>query len=45
MDDVYKNIREYNPRKKCKILIVLDDIIAIHIYIYIYIYIYCYIIA
>ena len=22
MDDIYKNIEEYNPNKKCKILIV-----------------------
>ena len=28
MQDVYKNIDEYNPGKKCKILIVFDDIIA-----------------
>ena len=28
MDDIYKNIEEYNPNKKQKILIVLDDIIA-----------------
>ena len=28
MDDIYKNIKEYNPNKKRKILIVLDDIIA-----------------
>ena len=28
MDDVYKNIEEYNPNKKRKILIVFDDIIA-----------------
>ena len=28
MQDVYKNIEDYNPGKKCKILIVLDDIIA-----------------
>ena len=25
MDDIYKNIEEYNPNKKSKILIVLDD--------------------
>ena len=25
MDDIYKNIEEYNPNKKCKILIVFDD--------------------
>ena len=25
---IYKNIEEYNPNKKCKILIVFDDIIA-----------------
>ena len=24
MDDTYKNIGEYNPNKKCKILIVFD---------------------
>ena len=28
MDDIYKNIGEYNPNKKCKILIVFDGIIA-----------------
>ena len=28
MDDVYKNIEEYNPNKKRKILIVFDDTIA-----------------
>ena len=28
MDDIYKNIEEYNPNKKRKILIVLDDMIA-----------------
>ena len=28
MQDVYKNIDEYNPGKKCKILIVFDDMIA-----------------
>ena len=28
MDDIYKNIEEYNPNKKCKRLIVFDDIIA-----------------
>ena len=28
MDDVYKNIEEYNPNKKRKILIVFDDMIA-----------------
>ena len=28
MEDVYKNIENYNPRKKCKILIVFDDRIA-----------------
>ena len=28
MNDIYKNIEEYNPNKKCKILIVFDDIIA-----------------
>ena len=28
MDDIYKNIEEYNPNKKQKILIVFDDIIA-----------------
>ena len=28
MDDIYKNIEEYNPNKKCKILIVFDDIIT-----------------
>ena len=28
MDDIYKNIKEYNPNKKGKILIVFDDMIA-----------------
>ena len=28
MNDIYKNIEEYNPNKKCKILIVFDDMIA-----------------
>ena len=28
MDDIYKNIVEYNPNKKRKILIVFDDAIA-----------------
>ena len=28
MDDIYKNIEEYNPNKNQKVLIVLDDIIA-----------------
>ena len=28
MDDIYKNIVEYNPSKKRKILIAFDDIIA-----------------
>ena len=28
MDDIYKNIEEYNPNKNRKILIVLDDMIA-----------------
>ena len=28
MEDIYKNIEEYNPNKKQKILIVFDDIIA-----------------
>ena len=28
MDDIYKNTEEYNPNKKCKILIVFDDMIA-----------------
>ena len=28
MDEIYKNIEEYNPNKKRKILIVFDDIIA-----------------
>ena len=27
MDDIYKNIEEYNPNKKQKILIVFDDMI------------------
>ena len=28
MDDIYKNIEEYDPIKNCKILIVFGDIIA-----------------
>ena len=28
MDDIYENIDEYNQKKKCKILIAVDDIIA-----------------
>ena len=28
MDDIYKNIEEYNPNKKRKILTVFDDMIA-----------------
>ena len=28
MEDIYKNIEEYNPNKKQKILIVFDDMIA-----------------
>ena len=28
MDDIYKNIEDYNPNKNGKILIVFDDIIA-----------------
>ena len=28
MDDICKNIKEYNPNKKCKWLIVFDDMIA-----------------
>ena len=28
MGDIYKNIKEYNPNKKRKILIVSDDMIA-----------------
>ena len=28
MDDIYKNIEEYDPNKKSKILIVFDDMIA-----------------
>ena len=32
MQDVYKNIEDYNPGKKCKIIIVFDDMIADMIY-------------
>ena len=28
MEDVHKNIENYNPGKKCKILIVFDDMIT-----------------
>ena len=31
MDDIYKNIKDYNPDKKRKILIAFDDMIADHI--------------
>ena len=27
MDDIYKNIEEYNPNEKCKIFIVFDMIV------------------
>ena len=28
MDDIYKNIEEYNPNKKRKLLTVFDDMVA-----------------
>ena len=28
INDIYKNTEEYNPNKKCKILIAFDDMIA-----------------
>ena len=28
MDDIYKNVEDYNPNKKRQILIVFDDMIA-----------------
>ena len=28
MDDIYKNIKEYNPNKKRRILIAFDDMIT-----------------
>ena len=28
MDDIYKNIKEYNPNKKLKMLIVFDGMIV-----------------
>ena len=28
MDDIYKNIEEYNPNKKHKALITFDDMVA-----------------
>ena len=28
MDDIYKNIEDYNPNQKRKILIIYDDVIA-----------------
>ena len=28
MNDIYKNFEECNPKKKCKILTVFDDMIA-----------------
>ena len=27
MQDIYKNIEEHNPNRKCNILIVFDDIV------------------
>ena len=27
MDDMYENIEEWNPNKKCKIIIVFDNMI------------------
>ena len=29
MNGIYKNIEEYNPNKKRKVLIVFDDMIAV----------------
>ena len=29
MDGIYKNVEEYNPNKKRKILIVFDDMIVV----------------
>ena len=29
MNDIYKNIEEYNPNKKRKILIVFDDMMCL----------------
>ena len=31
MQDVYKNIEDYNPIKKRKVLIIVDDMIAVMI--------------
>ena len=28
MDDIHKNIKEYNPKKNYKILIAFDDLVA-----------------
>ena len=28
LDDIYKNIEKYNPNKKCKILIICDNMIT-----------------
>ena len=28
LDDIYKNIEEYSPNKKCKVLIVFDNVIT-----------------
>ena len=28
MQGLYKNVEEYNPDRKCKVLIVFDDMIA-----------------
>ena len=29
MENIYENIEEYNPGKKCKVLIAFDDMILI----------------
>ena len=36
MDDIYKNIEEYNPHNKWKILIFLDEVIDFQYFINIY---------
>ena len=28
LDDIYKNIEEYSPNKKCKVLILFDNMIT-----------------
>ena len=32
MDDIYKNVEEYNQNKKCKVLIIFYDMITDMLY-------------